>query len=111
MLFLFALFAAATRASREKLGGKLGSNLNVGDCCACCIRSANCGVLGGDDNGEDGGGADMDLRDLRVDELDALFLVAFGLEGGGWIGEDDSAPDWKILLSSQPLSSATYTWD
>jgi hypothetical protein len=104
MPFLFALLAAATRASREKLGGKLGSNLKVGDCCACCIRSANWGALGGDDDGEEGG-ADIDLRDLRA--LDALLRGAFCLERDDRMGDEDSAPDWKMLLSSQPLSSAT----
>jgi hypothetical protein len=107
MPFLFALFAAATRASREKLGGKFGSNLNVGDCCTSLIRSANCGALGGDDDGEDCGGADIDFRDLRLDVVDALLRGTFGFEMDDRMGEEDSAPDWNLLLSSQPLSSAT----
>jgi hypothetical protein len=63
--------------------------------------------LGGDDDGEDGGGADIDLRDLRVAVLDALLRGAFGMDVGDRMGDEDSAPDWKMLLSSQPLSSAT----
>lgn len=102
MLLLFGRLAAA-RASREKLGGRLGSNLKVGDCCACINRSANCGAFGGDDDGELCGGADMDLRDLRV----AVFLRRIlALGGEALTGDEDSAPDWKIFLSSQPLSSA-----
>lgn len=34
-----------------------------------------------------------------------LVLRPLGLTGEGRTGEEDSAPDWKILLSSQPLSS------
>lgn len=67
------------------------------------MRSANWGALGGDDDGDNWGGADMDVRDLRVVKL---FRADLGLEGLGRTGEDDSAPDWKMLLSSQPLSSA-----
>lgn len=58
--------------------------------------------MGGDDDGDNWGGADMDVRDARV----KLFRVNLGLGGLGRAGEDDSAPDWNILLSSQPLSSA-----
>ena len=45
-----------------------------------------------------------DLR-LVVEALDAAALRVRGF-GGGRTGDDDSAPDWKILLSSHPLSSA-----
>lgn len=107
MPFLFALSAAAARASREKPDGKLGSNLNVGDSCVCFICSANCAALGGDDEGEDCGGADIDLRDLRAAAVEALLRGTFALDADGRTGEEDSAPDWKILLSSHPLSSAT----
>lgn len=44
----------------------------------------------------------MDLRDFLAIPL---FRGALGLVGDGRAGED-SAPDWKILLSSHPLSSA-----
>jgi hypothetical protein len=64
--------------------------------------------LGGDDDGDDGGGADIDLRDFCVDALGALLRGGFGLEVGDRTGEEDSAPDWKMLLSSQPLSSASW---
>ena len=47
------------------------------------------------------GGADVDLRERGT----ALDRRARGRVGGGRIGDDDSAPDWKMLLSSHPLSS------
>ena len=50
----------------------------------------------------------MALReDLRVD-VEALGAAALRVRGfgGGRAGGDDSAPDWKTLLSSHPLSSA-----
>jgi hypothetical protein len=40
--------------------------------------------------------------------LGALTLRVRGRTGEGRIGDDDSAPDWKMLLSSQPLSSVIY---
>jgi hypothetical protein len=45
-----------------------------------------------------------DLR-VAVEALGAAALRVRGF-GGGRAGEDDSAPDWKMLLSSHPLSSA-----
>jgi len=48
------------------------------------------------------GGAEVDFRVLRGA---APVLEALGLTGDGRAGEEDSAPDWKMLLSSQPLSS------
>jgi hypothetical protein len=44
---------------------------------------------------------------LDVEALGAAALRDRGF-GGGRAGEDDSAPDWKILLSSHPLSSPNY---
>ena len=46
-----------------------------------------------------------DLR-LAVEALGAAALRVRGF-GGGRAGGDDSAPDWKTLLSSHPLSSAS----
>lgn len=92
------------RASREYSGGRLGSNLKLGDNCSSRIRWINSEVLGGDADGEAGGGADIDLRDFRRGAI--LFRASFGLVGDGLTGDEDSAPDWKILLSSHPLSSA-----
>ena len=46
------------------------------------------------------GGADIDNRDFRgPDTLRAIFCL------GGLTGDEDSSPDWKVLLSSHPLSS------
>ena len=45
-----------------------------------------------------------DLR-VAVEALDAADLRVRDF-GGGRKGDDDSAPDWKTLLSSHPLSSA-----
>lgn len=42
------------------------------------------------------GGADIDTLD---------FLEVFRFAFGDLTGDEDSAPDWKMLLSSQPLSS------
>lgn len=53
----------------------------------------------GEDESNTWGGADIDFLDFRG----ATFLRR---TGDGRMGEDDSAPDWKILLSSHPLSSA-----
>ena len=55
----------------------------------------------GDEDSDICGGADIDLRDLR---RDPLCLGVLG-RAGDRIGEEDSAPDWKMLLSSHPLSS------
>lgn len=51
----------------------------------------------GEERVGDSGGADAELR-LRLD-----FRVAF--LRAGRTGDDDSPPDWKMLLSSHPLSS------
>ena len=58
--------------------------------------------LGGDEGGISGG-AEIDFLDFRED---TGFRPALVRTGDGRTGEEDSAPDWKILLSSQPLSSA-----
>jgi hypothetical protein len=66
-----------------------------------------CGSCGGEDDERYSGGAEVALReDLRedVEAFGAAALRVRGL-GGGRAGEDDSAPDWKTLLSSHPLSS------
>jgi hypothetical protein len=52
------------------------------------------------------GGSEADILDTREEGGLALALRVLGLAGEGRIGEEDSAPDWKMLLSSQPLSSA-----
>ena len=52
------------------------------------------------------GGSEADFRDARDEGGLALVLRVLGLAGEGRMGEEDSAPDWKMLLSSQPLSSA-----
>lgn len=49
------------------------------------------------------GGADADLRDLDAGRADVLMRRI--RRGGGRMGEEDSAPDWKTLLSSHPESS------
>lgn len=53
----------------------------------------------------DWGGSEADFLDARDEGGLALVLRVLGLVGEGRTGEEDSAPDWKILLSSQPLSS------
>jgi hypothetical protein len=61
-------------------------------------------VLEGD--GGASGGAEADTLDF----LGAVLLRdARALGGEGFTGDDDSAPDWKMLLSSHPLSSACQT--
>ena len=52
------------------------------------------------------GGSEADFLDARDEGGLTLVLRVLGLVGEGRTGEEDSAPDWKILLSSQPLSSA-----
>jgi len=52
------------------------------------------------------GGSEADFLDTRDEGGLALVLRVLGLVGEGRTGEEDSAPDWKMLLSSQPLSSA-----
>lgn len=44
------------------------------------------------------GGADIESRLRRLDLRGPFAFV-------GRTGDEDSAPDWKMLLSSQPLSS------
>ena len=53
------------------------------------------------------GGADVALREVLRVAVEALGAAALRVRGfgGGRIGDDDSAPDWKTLLSSHPLSS------
>lgn len=51
------------------------------------------------------GGSEADFFDTRDEGGLALVLRVLGLVGEGRMGEEDSAPDWKMLLSSQPLSS------
>ena len=53
----------------------------------------------------DWGGSEADFLGARDEEGLAVVLRVLGLVGEGRTGEDDSAPDWKMLLSSQPLSS------
>ena len=53
----------------------------------------------------DWGGSETDFLDTRDEGGLMMVLRVLGLVGEGRIGEEDSAPDWKILLSSQPLSS------
>lgn len=57
----------------------------------------------GEENGRTCGGADEDFFDLLVPRL---LRAALTLVGEGRAGDESSAPDWKMLLSSQPLSSA-----
>lgn len=57
----------------------------------------------GEENGRTCGGADEDFLDLLVPRL---LRAARTLAGEGRAGDESSAPDWKMLLSSQPLSSA-----
>jgi len=57
----------------------------------------------------DWGGSEADFIDTRDEGGLALVLRVLGLAGEGRMGEEDSAPDWKILLSSQPLSSHCET--
>jgi hypothetical protein len=62
----------------------------------------SCGLCEGEDDERYSGGADVALRkDLRaaVEALGAAALRVRGF-GSGHTGEDDSAPDWKTLLSS-----------
>lgn len=61
-------------------------------------------IFGGG-RGGDSGCADAESLDLREVEL----LRALGRGGDGRAGEEDSAPDWKIFLSSHPLSSFVET--
>lgn len=49
------------------------------------------------------GGADVDLRERGT----ALLRRGRGRTGGGRRGDEDSAPDWKMLLSSHPESRSS----
>lgn len=62
----------------------------------------------GEEGGEACGGAEKDFRDFRAPILFREPLVRIE---AGRRGEESSAPDWKILLSSQPLSSPYKTDD
>lgn len=96
--------------SRTASGDRSGANLDCGgeaaaSTCSCC--SASSSSRAGEDDEWYSGGADVALRDdLRVvaEALGAAALRVRGF-GGGRAGEEDSAPDWKTLLSSHPLSS------
>jgi len=73
-----------------------------------CSSLVACCWCEGEDDERYSGGADVALReDLRV-AVEALGAAALRVRGfgGGRKGEDDSAPDWKTLFSSHPLSSA-----
>jgi hypothetical protein len=91
-------------------GDKCGAKLDRGGETTGSLSSslATCGSRGGEDDERYSGGAEVALREgLRVD-VEALGAAALRVRGfgGGRAGEDDSAPDWKTLLSSHPLSSA-----
>lgn len=95
--------------SGDKCGVKLdcGGKAIGSTCCSCWV---SCGSRAGEDDERYSGGAEVAFReDLRlvVEALESAALRVRGL-GGGRAGEEDSAPDWKILLSSHPLSSANY---
>ncbi len=90
-------------------GDKCGAKLDCGGEATGSLSSslAICGSWGGEDDERYSGGAEVALReDLRVD-VEALGAAALRVRGfgGGRAGGDDSAPDWKTLLSSHPLSS------
>ena len=71
----------------------------------CGGETALLGGRTGEEGSDIWGGADIDLRVLRGP---TLVLDALGFTGEGRTGEEDSAPDWKMLLSSQPLSSPDW---
>lgn len=84
------------RDPADMMDGSWGSNRDWGgDRCKPLGPTAG----GGGDKGTIWGGAEEDFRDWRSGRRD------LGRTGEGRIGDDDSAPDWKTLLSSQPLSS------
>lgn len=56
----------------------------------------------GEENGRTCGGAEDDFLDFLVP---ILLRAALTFAGEGRAGDESSAPDWKMLLSSQPLSS------
>ena len=78
--------------------GRRGSNLVCEGKKSRLVSPDLCGEL----PGLVSGGRDKNLRDLRGAKD---FREDFGLTGEGRAGDEDSAPDWKILLSSHPLSS------
>jgi hypothetical protein len=93
-------------ASGDKRGAKLERGGEVIGSPSSSFTA--CGSYGGEDDERYSGGAEVALReDLRLD-VEALGAAALRVRGfeGGRAGEDDSAPDWKTLLSSHPLSSA-----
>lgn len=71
--------------------------------------ASSCSRVGEEDERYSGGAEEALRDDLRV-VVDALGAAPLRLRGfgGGRTGEDDSAPDWKTLLSSHPLSSANW---
>jgi len=51
----------------------------------------------------DSGGAEAEILDFRGPMLLRGILV---FKGDGRLGDGESTPDWNMLLSSHPLSSA-----
>lgn len=84
-------------------GGNSGSNVLSGGFTLGSLSMAGCSFPFPLDNTAYSGGADVDLRERGT----ALERRGRGRVGGGLIGEDDSAPDWKMLLSSQPESRSS----
>lgn len=91
-------------------GDKCGANLDRGGETTGSLSTslATCGSCSGEDDERYSGGAEVALREDLRDDVEALGAAALRVRGfgGGRAGGDDSAPDWKILLSSHPLSSA-----
>jgi hypothetical protein len=88
--------------SRRTSGDSSGLNVDLGIPCS----SEGGGEPGGDD--DVCGGAEDALRDVRRGLAGTELLRTIRLAGAGRTGES-SAPDWKTLLSSQPLSSGNYS--
>ena len=95
-----------------------GGLMDSDDSTSCSMGWGNmicCGDCGGEYadfpalRGEEStisGGADVDLRICRGTTLTPdIRLRAECFGGEGFAGEEESAPDWKMLLSSHPLSS------
>lgn len=103
---LLTMLSFSRMISGDKWGEKLDfGGETTGSTCSSLVSGCSCP---GEDDERYSGGADVALReDLRgaVEALGAAPLRDRGF-GGGRAGEDDSAPDWKMLLSSHPLSSA-----
>lgn len=88
--------------SSKTFSGRSGSNSLSGGLTAVRLL----GILEGEPFPGEGGGANCGGTELAFFERlgMALFLRARGLTGDG---EADSAPDWKMLLSSQPESMSS----